>query len=202
MKPTTEDDARWLAMILEGGHKESKALTEIQAQYAAMVKDHILKNKGDLEEAKDVLQISLITLVEAIHNHKYRKEASIKNYLMGIVRKQWLTRLKRKGIFVTWDYPSEEAWEVPDAPPELELTRREGTRKLIRLLHKLHEGCFAIFKMLYWYGWPHAKIAKLLGLPSPDASKTKKHRCTEELRRFLSNHPDLAAELKELIQWD
>jgi RNA polymerase sigma-70 factor (ECF subfamily) len=202
MKITPKQDTRWIAMIQEGGRQENRALTEIYDQMKNMVFNYVQKKlSGNDEMAEEALMDALLVLSIKIHNGTYRGEASVKNFLLKVVRNICLNQLKRHQKFVPMDEEELLRLNPVQMEPELELLRNEVTRKLLKVLSTLKEGCLSIFKMFYWYGWSLQKIAVALNISSEDAVKSKKHRCAVELRKFFEDHPEIAAEFKNIQSW-
>lgn len=200
--PHQDDDARWIAMILEGGRRENTAMTEFYDQHRNMVINYVKANKGRTEDGENMMQDTILVLLLNVHKGVFRGESSLKSYLMRIVRNMWLNELRRQkpleGHVEVLDGDQPALQELAELPRELELINDSKLVALLQALDKLHKGCMAILKMFYWYKWPLNEIAEYLNYRSEDSVKQKKKRCMDELKRYLDDHPDL----KDFLRFD
>jgi RNA polymerase sigma factor (sigma-70 family) len=211
--PRQDDNARWIAMILEGGRRENTAMKEIYDQNWNMVINYVKANKGRKEDGENMMQDAIMVVLLNVQKGVFRGESSLKNYLMRIVRNMWLNELRRQkpleGHVEVLDGDQPALQELAELPRELELINDSKLVTLLQALDKLHKGCMAILKMFYWYEWPLNEIAEYLNYPSEDSVKTKnkhsedsvktkKKRCMDELKRYLDDHPDL----KDFLSFD
>ncbi|HFA49543.1 MAG TPA: sigma-70 family RNA polymerase sigma factor, partial [Bacteroidetes bacterium] len=94
----TYTDQEILDGLRRGGQPEDAALRQVYLQNRTAVLDLIKKNKGSMEEAKDVFQEAIMSFYENIKNGKFKGESAISSYIYSIARFIWLNKLKRKGI--------------------------------------------------------------------------------------------------------
>ncbi len=159
------------------------------------VESHILRNKGTLEEAKDIFQDGLIVFYNQVLNGKFKKESTIKTYLFAICKNLWLKRLSKKrsktNIELLPDQPADQVGIV-----EI-LIGNEEEQLVATLVAKLGEPCREILTLFYYDRFSMKQIKELLELASEQVVKNKKLKCMKKLRQMVLNHPHYVRELKK-----
>ena len=89
------DDIELIAAI--GDRNElNKAIRFIYSQYASTVSSFIVNYGGSRQDAEDVFQETVVSFIDIVTKGKYRKEASVKTFLVSIAKNIWFNEIKKR----------------------------------------------------------------------------------------------------------
>ena len=128
--------------ILEGiARSDAKTLKEVYQTYYAEIRNHILKNSGQEEDAEDIFQEALVVIFRKVQKGDLILTTTFGGYLFSICRYQWLVRL-RKHAFVK-ENPIEMGRDYADLGEDLEKMIEDNERKGIyqRAFLRLPQNC-------------------------------------------------------------
>ena len=72
---------------------DKAALLDLYESNLSMVSNHILKNNGSRDEAKDILHDSLIVLWNNIRKPDFKLTSKPSTYIMAVSKNLWLKKL-------------------------------------------------------------------------------------------------------------
>lgn len=159
----------------------------LYTQYYSMIADFILKNSGLKEDAEDIFQETLISMISNIRKADFNLTSKLGSYLYSISRNMWLYRLRKikSGPFLIKD--SYEAIEDESQIPEMELF--EDRHHLIaKLFDKISVECQKILSGFYF----EEKQLKDIGVQmnyTEGSIRVKKSRCMDSLKKLVENDP-------------
>lgn len=147
----------------------------LYSQYFHPVKNYVLKNSGNADEADDLFQDALVIFYVKVRKGEYRKTSSLKTYLFGIARNLWLKELRRRRTAHKHLNVEDES----DFQEELIIQKSQMTiRKVMELIN---EECKQLLIDFYFEGKTMASLTTKYGLGSEAATKNKKYRCLQKL---------------------
>lgn len=168
-------DSSIIDNILSNNRQDrSKALGQIYEQCFPRVKKYVSKNHGDLEAAKDLFQETITIVYHNLSKNRFRGESPLNYYVIGIAKKLWLSKLRKKEILTTQIEGIESVFTE-------EMSDQVDISLLSNLLAELSFSCRVILKNFYYDSWSMEKIAEDQNLGSAQAAKTKKLRCMKKL---------------------
>jgi len=130
-------DQKYIEALLNNDHL---VLTEIYKKFSPKVISYVHKNNGDTEDARDVIQETLITIYKQAREKKLLLTCPFDAYFFLLCKRRWLNKLKvKKGVTI-----DEEATFIPDGSAEavIETEIFESKNKLFELKFKeLGEKC-------------------------------------------------------------
>lgn len=77
-------------------NRDQQILKEIYKLYFPHVKKFILDNNGDLQNAKDIFQESIILIYRKIKDGNFDVNSSFKTYIYSVSRFMWLKQLEKR----------------------------------------------------------------------------------------------------------
>ncbi|MDW3193958.1 MAG: sigma-70 family RNA polymerase sigma factor [Cytophagales bacterium] len=170
-------EKRVLLNQLKSSPSERKAAIQyLYRYYFKSIKQYILNNGGNSEDAEDIFQEGLVALYEAVLDNRFRNESSVETYLFAICKNRWL---KRWNKIKKWDdnqSPTEEASE-PNYDQD----------KLMTLLEHLNNSCKKLLLAFYYYNQSMAEIKALFSLKSEQVAKNKKRNCMKHLIQIVKD---------------
>lgn len=157
-------------------------------QYYSMIADFILKNSGLKEDAEDIFQETLISMISNIRKADFNLTSKLGSYLYSISRNMWLYRLRKikSGPFLIKD--SYEAIEDESQIPEMELFE-DRHHMIAKLFDKISVECQKILSGFYFEN----KALKDIGVQmnyTEGSIRVKKSRCMDSLKKLVENDPD------------
>jgi RNA polymerase sigma factor (sigma-70 family) len=184
-------DADLLAAIRTGDTLD-EAIRYIYQHYADTISSFIMNNSGNVHDAQDIFQETVVTFIETVQKDKFRGESSIKTFLVAIARNLWLNELKRRERA---DY-REEVYEKnrPDTEPDVSylITEREKKQQFRELLSKLGENCRKILTLFYYENMSMKGMLAHLPYENEQVVRNKKYKCLQQLTGMLKANPAIA----------
>lgn len=189
---------------------DDKALDEVLARHEKQVYRFGLRMCGSEEDAKEVLQETLLAAFRGIH--AFRGDAELSTWLFQVARTHCL-RLRRKRVgapeeFQPLDSPSATRVAAEEATPDVVSHARQMGEVLQAAILALPEAHREVLILRDVEGLPAEEAAKVVGI-EVRALKSRLHRARLQLREHLSTLmgegseeqapacPELAQELSE-----
>jgi RNA polymerase sigma factor (sigma-70 family) len=156
-----------------------EAIRFIYRHYSDTISSLIINNSGNLHDAQDIFQETVVTFIETVEKDKFRGESSIKTFLVAIARNTWLNELKRRER-------SEHREEV------YEKSKPEEEPDVSELLGKLGESCKKILTFFYYENLSMKEMLDHLPYENEQVVRNKKYKCLQQLTGLLKDNPVIA----------
>ena len=166
--------------------KDRMAEDELYRRYAARVFTLCRRYTENPDDAKDLMQESLIQALDKIENYNYSGKGSLYAWISRIAINRALNQIRRK----RWKTVSLDLREdtVPD-PTEEEMATIPQ-EKLLEWIAKLPDVRRAVFNLYCIDGCSHKEIAEMLGISEKGSAgmlaKARK-QLKEEINRYLKD---------------
>lgn len=191
------DNELILQMIRSGKAEREKAIRHLlnQERIVQNIRQHIKSNQGTEEDAKSILNFTLVQFMKKVLKEKdFVITSSLPNYLTGIAKFLWLAELRKKAKGAQ---SLSEHYELQDESTsiDLQIINEERKQNLTKLLSQLGKKCKEV--LMYWsYGHSMREIANLVDYSSEGVVRKKKFTCMQELRKYIADHPSLIKDLR------
>ena len=175
-------------MIRKGGISRNEAVSQLYSQTDHIVFSTLSKmglDRMDIEETKND---ALIICIDNICNGKYRKDASLGTYIVGIAKKCALNLLRKNQRRSKLDTPAED--EIALSPEELLLTT-EKNRNLRAALEELGNPCNELL-LLWANDYAYREILDIMGYANENSAKVQKFKCLQRLISIINSRNELA----------
>ena len=158
---------------------------ELYRRYAARVYTLCRRYVGDEDEAKDLMQESLIQALDKVQTFKYSGKGSLYGWLSRIAINKALNQIKRhRWRMVSLDLQSQDTLPEP-TEQEMESIPQE---KLLEWISKLPNMRRTVFNLYCIDGYSHKEISEMLGISEKGSAgvlaKARK-QLKEDIRRYL-----------------
>lgn len=158
-----------------------KAYKELFARYYRLLLGIAMRYIPDRDEAKDVVQDSLIKIFKNIHT--YSEQNSFEGWMKRIVQNTAINQYRRNLRFD----PDGDTHLEKEPDNEFEtMVSALNAKSILLLLHKLPEGYRTIINLHLIDGYSHPEIASMLGI-SPGTSKSQLFKARKYLRELLAS---------------
>jgi len=176
-------DQEILEGIKTGDDQVIKCLIRI---YFPKIKNFILKNKGTINDAEDVLQETLIIIYEKIRKTELKINSKFETYLYGIGKILWIKELKNRGR--SENIETLEDTNVFDAGLFNQLEKRERQKIYRDYFNKLGDECKRLLQY-FFNGMKIKEITQIMGYNSEQHTKNKKYICKKNLIENIRSNP-------------
>jgi len=168
---------------------DEKCLEEIYALYRRDFADWAIRKFNlDMEEARDIFQVTLISFYENVHNGKLNSlNSSLRTYLFAIGKYQILRSKKKSVMYANLDdLPDINLLETDNKDLELEA---EQQSKVQMALNQLGGNCQQLLEMFYFREMNMMQIAEALEYKNTNVAKVKKANCMRKLAGIFKSNP-------------
>ncbi|MCG8331063.1 MAG: sigma-70 family RNA polymerase sigma factor [Chitinophagales bacterium] len=174
-------DKEWIQQLAQGNED---CLGHIYQKYRLDIINWLVtKRQCTLDEAKEIYQITILTLYENVLNGKLVElTSSLKTYLFAIGKNKLKEHQRKKSKIVDgflFDH-------IPfEATLEEKYQLEEMFQQVEAALKQMGEACRKILELFYYKKCSFKTISTMLQISSIDAAKMKKKRCLDKLRKLV-----------------
>jgi RNA polymerase sigma factor (sigma-70 family) len=138
------------------------------------VKKYIKANSGTTDDAQDIFQDALVVLYKKVHSENFELIASLKTYLLAIVKNSWLQELRQRKKL-----PAAEATADIAA---VEMDEEPGFVFATAAFNLLGEKCRQLLILFYFKKQSFKEIAAALAFSDEKTAKNQKYRCMQKAK--------------------
>ncbi len=200
MKVEAQYDDVELIAALGDKHELNKAIQFIYRQYSESVSSFIIHYGGSRQDAEDVFQDTVVALIDIIAKGKYRKEASIKTFLISVARNIWLNEIKKRERAGHREKQFELGRDQKETDIGQLIGDLENKRQLRELVAKLGESCRKILMLFYYENLPMKEIVDQMHYENEQVIRNKKYKCLQQLTGFIKDNPLIAKQINETLK--
>lgn len=168
---------------------DRQVLTQIYTEFAPKVASWVLKNGGQLEEAKDIFQEALIAMYDRVNKGEFNLPCAFGAYFMGIVRYKWLDKKNKnskdqevRNVNLR-RYTDESDPNIEDLLIKTEQAHLQN-QKLEASFQQLSDLCQQLLTLIK-AGHSSDDIIKKLAFSTANAMYRRKNACLERWRVLL-----------------
>ena len=179
MKADTE------TLLLKGLVKnDRKAIEAIYRENYNMVQALVLKNSGNIDDAKDIFQEAMIVLYERVQSEAFELNCQIKTYIYSVSKRLWLKRLVHQNRFLIADEAEHEVVHIEEEVEEHEKQHTEFVM-MERAMGSLGEPCKSLLEAFYMQKRTMQEIASNFGYTNAENAKNQKYKCLMRLKKLF-----------------
>ncbi|MEH6308542.1 sigma-70 family RNA polymerase sigma factor [Olivibacter sp. CPCC 100613] len=176
---TPSDENELLAGILKG---DTDVLDSLYKTNFPTIARLIINNGGDIDDAKDIFQESIIILYEKVCSGSFALNSKLKTFLYSVSRNLWLKKLAKKGVYTRLDDFEERVLVEEDI--EIHKERDKQFSMMEDALKKLGEPCRTIIEDFYIHNMNMQDISEKFGYTNTDNAKNQKYKCLQRLKKL------------------
>ncbi|MBG6130474.1 RNA polymerase sigma factor (sigma-70 family) [Aquimarina sp. EL_43] len=175
----TTEDHKILEGIVTGNEV---VITTFYRKNLPYIRQYILQNSGNEEDAEDVFQDALILVYQKLKTDSLELHSSLRTYFYGICKNMWRNRLrKNKKMIITEKLPEDAEIITPTVIQDIEYKEREHIYR--RHFLKLSDTCREVLSLLF-QGNSMKDIAHITGY-SEGYTRKKKFECKRYLIEMI-----------------
>lgn len=189
-----------LIQMIRGKTMQSQAINQLYEQHYGMLEQMILQNSGSHDDAADMIQESMLVLVQMIIKDKFRGESSIKSILYSIAKNKWITEIRKKSSSQIRNekFHTDAEQSTPDITEAI--AKQEDLNYIIKLFDQLGETCRKILLLFYFEDYSMAEICKRLEFSSEQVLRNKKYKCLKSLNESVKASPTIQSTLQKILR--
>ena len=172
-------------------NNNQRAINEVYKRYFKTIKQFIVMNHGDEEDAKDIFQEAMMIVFENCRNNTLELKCSLKTYLYSIARNQWYKKSRSESSMPEFvdSHNHTEILEsiIDDLDPDV-IKWSERRTFFYKMFSQLTKDCQKILKMVL-EGLDLNVITKKMKHNSVQHTKNRRYRCKEQLITKMRNSP-------------
>jgi RNA polymerase sigma factor (sigma-70 family) len=161
--------------------ENNQAFGELYKSYFGSVKRFVLNNNGNVQEAEDLFQDTLLVFVGKVRQDGFVLTASLKTYLMAIAKHLWLKNLRGKPLEALFDDTSNMSfYDNIQSAIDQEATYWD---KLQYYLSKITAHCSRLMHAMFFQNKTIEAIQQEYGYSTKHNAQNQKHKCMEQIRK-------------------
>ncbi len=169
-------------------NQDNEVISWVYEYFYKSVSQFVLSNDGNIDEAKDVYQETIIAVYRNVRDNDFTLKSTFKSYIYVIAKYIWY----RKSPF--GKHKKEELSKVTDilADEDHNIEQIDDTLRMsifMKAFKRLAEDCKKILQM-FMEKISLRQIAKKMGFRSEDYAKRRKYLCKETLIKYMREDPD------------
>ena len=196
-------DDQLIELIRKDGTALERALRHLNGDKAfrERVVRHVVRYGGNREDAEEIYNSSLVTLVSGIRQQQYAHKGALHAYWFGICKGLCSNYFRSKGFKQLLPTEDEHTLDTPNwETPDRLLLKEEVKTILLDVLSQLSEKCRELL-LLWSKSYSMREIAEALNYADEDSAKNRRRNCHLSLMKYLEAHPMIKQELKDLWNW-
>ena len=139
---------------------DRSVLGDLFVKFEKVVIKHIQTHGGNMDDAKDMLQESIIVLWQNVSAGRFKLQSKLSTYLVAVAKNKWMVEMRKKKRF------------VQDDPPDHINSAEPGILEKIVNEETLEERSME-------------DIAELMNFANINVAKSKKYQCKKALQDLV-----------------
>ena len=163
---------------------DKKILENIYKNFSKRIENHIIKNGGTTEDARDVFQDALMVIYNKSQKKDFELTSQFYTYLFGIARFIWVRKRQKKSNN-TVSLDKEDTYRL-NTDIEADLIAQERHNIYRSSFMKLGTFCQQILELSYAKK-KMEEITQIMGLKNEHTARNRKYRCQKKLEEFIKS---------------
>jgi RNA polymerase sigma factor (sigma-70 family) len=165
---------------------DSRVLSEIYSKFSHKIVSYIRKNSGNADDAKDIIQETLVTIYHQAIEKKFILTCPFDAYFYLLCKRKWLNELKKRGANRVTNLEDDASITEDQVHAVNETEIYEKQHQLFELkFSELGKKCQELLKTSFKIK-SMEKVAEILGVSYGYARK-KKSECMGKLTQLVKN---------------
>jgi RNA polymerase sigma factor (sigma-70 family) len=165
------------------------AILFLYQQYSDTVSSFITNNGGSIQDAEDIFQETVLAFLSSVKNGKYRKESTIKTFLVSVAKNIWYNEIKKRESSVNREKIFEKGRDQKEVDVSYYISDREMKQQFRLLLDQLDESCRKVLLLFYYENLSMKEIVDHLPYENEQVVRNKKYKCLQYLTNLVKQNP-------------
>ena len=165
------------------------AILYIYQQFSDSVSSFIKFHGGSVQDGEDIFQETVVAFLNIIKNGKYRKESSVKTFLVSVAKNIWYNELKKRESTQNREKIFETSKDLQELDISHYISDREMKQQFRDLLNQLDESCRKVLLLFYYENLSMKEIVDHLPYENEQVVRNKKYKCLQHLTNLVKQNP-------------
>jgi RNA polymerase sigma factor (sigma-70 family) len=158
----------------------------------------MIRSKGGNEEdAADIFQETVLTLVDKVKNNQFRGESSVKTFMVSVARNLWLHELRTRGRRNKREVAYFAGADVDEAADERQFNK-PATDTMKTIFEAVGDVCTQILTGYYYEDLSMRQLLERFDFENEQVLRNRKSKCMKKLKEILSTNIQLLDQFKTL----
>lgn len=175
-----QNNLRYLNALVQ---RDSKEIDKLYRENFPGVRNFVIQNKGNKEDAEDIFQKALLQLAVRYRKEKFTIHTSFEAYLFTTCKNLWRRELNRSKKEVTKEYPLEQESETTDMA--MALLEQQRWELYQECLEQISENCKKILRM-FFAKTSYSKIVEIMGYTTETVARQRVFKCKTKLKQLIT----------------
>jgi RNA polymerase sigma factor (sigma-70 family) len=176
--------------ISKGTKEEELCLRQLYKDNVKSILSFVLKNNGEEEDGKEVLQNAIIVLYEKIKKGNFELKAKLSTYLFSVAKNQWYGELKKQNRYMSIVDGTEDVVFGSSFQEEDVLEEDDNKKALvIAIMNQLKTDCKEILVYSVYQNYSMTEIAEIMGFKNEQIARNKKSKCLGYFKNLILKSP-------------
>ncbi|HTF81353.1 MAG TPA: sigma-70 family RNA polymerase sigma factor [Cytophagales bacterium] len=175
--------------------QDDEVLKYLYAKSFPSVKQLVMSNSGDADEAKDIFQDAILVFYRHVKTNKFDESQAVGGFIYTVSRNLWInyyTRIKIKKTELTSQ--QEEIEYEGNILSELISDEREA--QVLQVFTQLGDRCKDLLINTVYHKLSMKEICDKMGFSNENSAKTQHYKCKQRLIDLIGNN----SAFKNLLQ--
>jgi RNA polymerase sigma factor (sigma-70 family) len=196
LKATTRYSDEELLEAIELGKDINPAIMYLYQQYSESISSFIASKGGSKQDGEDIFQETVVAFIKIVKNGTYRKEASIKTFLISVSKNIWYNEIKKRQSTGNREKVFENSREMVEDDISHHIADLEMKKNFRTLLNRLGEPCKKLLLLFYYENLSMKELLEHLPYENEQVIRNKKYKCLKQLTTLVQANPLISREIK------
>lgn len=169
--------------------KGNEILSVLYKETLSKVRNMVLKNNGNYEEANDIFQDAVLLFFKQVRKGAFNTSYDIDGYIYTISKNLWIKRAVKINKNVSLEH-IENSYPYSEGILEDVITKEKASA-LENVMSKVGEECKKLLKLVAYDKLSMKEICVQMSYSSENVAKTYHYRCKKKLTEFVKGSPQL-----------
>jgi len=200
MKLSKTFSDREITEMIRNNKDQNLAISQLYQQHYDILENLVLQNSGNQDDAADIIQESMLVLVQMIKTEKFRGESAIRSILYSIAKNKWISEIRRQRSSTVRHESYHESDDSHDMDISEAISRQEDLNFVMSIFEKTGETCKKILQLFYYEELSIKEIREQLEFSSEQVLRNKKYKCLKVLTDTVKSSPAIGRLLQKSLR--
>ena len=178
------------------GKDINPAIRFLYHDHSSSVSSFIMSKGGSSQDAEDIFQEAVVAFISIVQKGKYRREATVRTFLISVAKNIWLNELKKRQSSENRDRIFELERDTVEADISEQIGDREMKQQFRVLLDRLGDPCRKLLLLFYYENKTMKEMLEHLPYENEQVIRNKKYKCLKQLTNLVEQNPLIKTKIK------
>lgn len=196
LKATSKYSDEELLEAIESGKDINPAIMYLYEQHSESISSFIASKGGSRQDGEDIFQETVVAFIKIVKNGSYRKEASIRTFLISVSKNIWYNEIKKRQSTGNREKVFENSRETIEDDISHHIADLEMKKNFRTLLDRMGEPCKKLLLLFYYENLSMKELLEHLPYENEQVIRNKKYKCLKQLTTLVQTNPQISRGIK------